>query len=197
MGSRAKTYVVRRADQRAALTSPLRLEILEHFHVAGPAAVDEIAARMGRAPDSLYYHVRMLVKVGLLRASGSRKSGKRGKALYAAVAPQIELPCRSVSSDATDSTMKSMTSAFRMAEREMRTALESGDFEEHGRYRDFFAGRVRSDLSRSALAEVNRHLKAIENIFWREFKTAPANGTSCSLTLTLLPAPRFNEGSDT
>ncbi len=194
MGSRADTYVVRRADQRAALTSPLRLEILEHFLVAGPAAVDEVAARMGRAPDSLYYHVRMLVKVGLLRPRGSRKSGKRDKKLYAVVAPRIELPCRSGS--ATETTMKAMALAFRMAEREMRASLESGRFEEQGRYRDFYAGRVRSDLSRAALAEVNRHLKAIEDIFSRAFRTAPVNGTSCSLTVTLLPAPRDNEGSD-
>jgi len=193
MGSRTDTYLVRRADQRAALTSPLRLEILEHFQVAGPAAVDEIAARMGRAPDSLYYHVRMLVKVGLLRPRGSRKSGKRDKTLYGVVAPRIELPCRNRS--ATESTMKTMASAFRMAEREMRASLESGRFEEDGRHRNFFTARVRSDLSRSALAEVNRLLKAIEDIFSREFRAAPANGTSCSLTLTLLPAPRHNEGT--
>ncbi len=195
MGSKSDTYVVRRADQRAALTSPLRLEILEHFLVAGPAAVDEIAARMGRAADSLYYHVRMLVKVGLLRPRGSRKSGKRDKTLYAVVARRIELPCRPGSAALTESTMKTMASAFRMAEREMHASLESGRFEEHGRYRDFYAARVRSDLSRAALAEVNRHLKAIEDIFSREFKTAPANGTSCSLTLALMPAPIDNEGS--
>ncbi len=194
MGSKSDTYLVRRADQRVALTSPLRLEILEHFLVAGPAAVDEVAARMGRAPDSLYYHVRMLVKVGLLRPRGSRKSGKRDKKLYAVVSPRIELPCRPFS--ATETTMKTVASAFRMAEREMRASLESGRFEEHGRYRDFYTARVRSDLSRAALADVNRHLKAIEDIFVRAFKTVPANGTSCSLTVTLLPAPRDNEGSN-
>ncbi len=103
MSSAPATYIVRRADQRAALTSPLRLEILEHFLVAGPAAVDEIAARIGRAPDSLYYHLRMLVKVGLLRPRGSRKSGKRDTKLYAVVSPRIELPCRPGS--ATETTM--------------------------------------------------------------------------------------------
>ena len=77
----------------------------------------------------------------------------------------------------------------------MRASLESGQFEEHGRHRNFFATRVRSELSRSALAEVNCHLKAIEDVFAREFRAAPANGTSCSLTLTLLPAPRHNEGT--
>ncbi len=196
MGSRAGTYVVRRADQRAALTSPLRLEILEHFHVVGPAAVDEVAARMGRAPDSLYYHVRMLVKVGLLRPRGSRKSGKRDKTLYALVAPRIEVSCRPGSASATETTMKTLGSAFRMAEREMRASLESGRFKEQGRHRNFFAGRLRSDLGRAALAEVNRHIKAIEDIFTREFRTPPTNGTSCSWTVTLLPVSRDHEGSD-
>jgi predicted transcriptional regulator len=197
MGSKTDTYIVRRADQRAALTSPLRLEVLEHFLVAGPASVDEVAARMGRAPDSLYYHVRMLVKVGLLRPRGSRKSGKRAKSLYAVVARRIELPTRPGSAVATESTMKAMASAFRMAEREMRASLQGEPFKDQGRHRNFFAARVRSDLSRTALAEVNRHLTAIEDIFSREFKTAPIKGTSCSLTVALLPAPRANKGSDT
>jgi len=196
MGSKIETYVVHRADQRAALTSPLRLEILEHFVVAGPAAVDEVAVRMGRAPDSLYYHVRMLVKVGLLRARGSRKSGKRDKKLYAVVAPRIEIPCRPGSTSSTETTLKTMASAFRMAEREMRASLDSGRFEEHGRYRNFYATRLRSDLSRASLAEVNRHVKAIEDIFAREFRRPPTGGTSCSWTMTLLPASRNNEGAD-
>ena len=196
MGSPVKTYVVRRADQRAALTSPVRLEILEHFLVAAPASVDEVAARMGRVPDSLYYHVRLLVKVGLLRPAGSRKSGKRDKALYAPVAPRIELQSPAGSGSATESTVKTMAASHRMAEREMRAALEGGRCRVEGRSRNFFAGRMRSDLSPAALAEVNRHIKAIENIFARDFKTPPKNGTPCSWTVALLPASRSHEGTD-
>ncbi len=117
--------------------------------------------------------------------------------LYALVASRIELSCRPGSAAATETTMKTLGSAFRMAEREMRASLESGRFKEQGRHRNFYGLRLRSDLSRAALAEVNRHIKAIEDIFSREFKTAPIKGTSCSLTVALLPAPRDNKGSDT
>ena len=96
----------------------------------------------------------------------------------------------------SETTLKTMASAFRMAEREMRASLDSGRFEEHGRYRNFYATRLRSDLSRASLAEVNRHVKAIEDIFAREFRRPPTGGTSCSWTMTLLPASRNNEGAD-
>ncbi len=187
MSSAPATYIVRRADQRAALTSPLRLEILEHFLVAGPASVAEIADRMGRAADSLYYHVRLLVKVGLLRQRGTRKSGKRDEALYALVAPRIDLSCKPGSPASTASTMKTMVSAFRLAEREMRAALDDRTLRQDGRDRNFYAARMRCELSRKALADVNRHLTAIEAIFLRELKN-PARGTACSLTVAMVPS---------
>ena len=58
--------VVERPEQLASLTSPVRVQLLELFGLWGPCAVSDIASHMDRAPDSLYYHVRKLVQVGLL-----------------------------------------------------------------------------------------------------------------------------------
>ena len=62
--------LVARPEQLAAITSPARVELLELIGVWGPCAIADVARRMGRAPDSLYYHVRKLVDVGLLERTG-------------------------------------------------------------------------------------------------------------------------------
>lgn len=43
---------------------------------------------------------------------------------------------------------------------------------------------------------VFKSIDAIEDIFSREFKKPPTNGTSCSWTVTLLPAAKDRNGTD-
>ena len=54
--------------------------------------IPQIAERMGRPASALYYHVRLLEKVGLVKHVGERPGRKRPEALYAPVAPRIALP---------------------------------------------------------------------------------------------------------
>ena len=50
-------------EQREALTSPLRLEILGQFTGPKPLAVRDLAQRMGRTPHSIYYHVHLMTQI--------------------------------------------------------------------------------------------------------------------------------------
>ena len=45
--------------------------------------IAELAEDLGRAPDSLYYHMRVLQRVGLVVPRGTRGEGVREEALYA------------------------------------------------------------------------------------------------------------------
>lgn len=73
---------------------------------------------MGRSASSIYYHVHRLVEVGLLRESGR---GGRGEVLYEAVRSTVELsPDDGGSADAI---LRTMSAAFRMAERDLEAAL--------------------------------------------------------------------------
>jgi DNA-binding transcriptional ArsR family regulator len=60
-----------------ALASPARLELVEALQLAGPSTAAELAARLGRAPDSLYHHLRQLRRAGILVEAGHRSTGGR------------------------------------------------------------------------------------------------------------------------
>jgi hypothetical protein len=111
-------------EQREALTSPLRLEILGQFTGPAPLSVRDLAERMGRTPHSIYYHVHLLARVGLLREVGLRPGGAgRGEALYRPVQDTIRVD--SAEPGAEDTIRRTMAAAFRMAQRDLDSALES------------------------------------------------------------------------
>ncbi|MHC5005271.1 MAG: helix-turn-helix domain-containing protein [Planctomycetota bacterium] len=183
------TYVARDPAQRRALTSPLRLEILEHF-LGAPMSVADLAARMGRRPDSLYYHVRTLADVGLLVPAGTRKRGKRDEALYQLVAPTIEMAGDLDDPAVIDDALKAFAAGWRAAERELRDALESGRPRTRGHRRNHLCIRQRCCLRPKALEQVNRHLDAIQKVIDREFRRPPAPdeiSEHCSFTLAVVP----------
>jgi len=76
-------YVIREAKQLAAIRSPVRQEIV--YALAGTAirTVAEIAFMLGRSTHSLYHHVRVLERVGLLLNMGTERCNRRDEALYA------------------------------------------------------------------------------------------------------------------
>lgn len=193
---RIRRKVLEHPHQKAALTSPLRLEILEHLLVTQKASVAEIAARMGRPADSLYYHIKKLVAAGLLVRAGERRSGKRTEATYELAAEHLEV---AADPDDASHTMKALRSVMRLVERESESALVSGRFRDSGRERDLFIVRQRARLSRSALAEVNRHLNALAKIFAREFRNppAPGEGRHCALLTALVPSPGKDRAPET
>lgn len=182
-------YIIRRAEQRKALSSPIRMEILGQFITHEGMSIAEVAQRMGRPPASLYYHFRLLEQVGLLPAVGSRQAGKRQEILYRPVASRFALAV-SPSGAGVQEAMKTMSAAFRMAERDMEAALTSGNARPEGADRNFFGARMHARLDRAALAVINKHFRAIERILQRQSRKRRVSDDSdqyCSLTMALLP----------
>src|SRR5262249_61997666 len=82
---------VSRTDQLAALASPARVELIDVLTRLGKASLAELAQALGRPADGLYYHVRALEKVGLVKASGSRKVAGRTERLVRAAGREVML----------------------------------------------------------------------------------------------------------
>jgi AcrR family transcriptional regulator len=186
----SKTYRVQRPDQRQALSSAIRLEILGAFTNVGGMSIGDVAERLGKRAGSLYYHFGLLEKAGLLRRVGERPAGKKPEALFEPVADRIEIDAPSEDAAAVESTLKTMASAFRMAERDLDTGLREGTARTSGRYRNFVAYRMHMRLNKKTLAEINGHLRALEELIAREArrKQVPKDADQyCSLTLALLP----------
>ena len=66
----------------AELFKPARLEVYENLQIAGPSSIADLALRLGRPADSLYYHIRKMTRVGLLVDRGSRRARRRDEHLF-------------------------------------------------------------------------------------------------------------------
>jgi len=177
-------------DQRTALASPLRVEILGLFTSPEPLAISDMAPLMGRSAGSLYHHVGILEKVGLLVRSGTRPKGKRHEALFRPAAFLIEMEARPVGEQGDPLVVKAMAAAFRMAERDLAAALREGNCRKDGPDRNLFATRMHLLASPRLLGKLNKHLKAMEDLLAveaaKESKPSP-DDQHVSLTLALLP----------
>ena len=187
---KARAMMLRTPEHRRAVASPLRLEILGLFVERRPLSVAEIAQRMGRPATAMHYHVRVLEKAGLLRRAGNKRSGRRPEALYVPAADvfKMEQP-RDAPAEVAAAALKTLSTAFRMAERDMEAALTDPGTKTSGPYRNCIGARAHCRLSKKDLAELNRHLRAIEKMLTLAHKShEPAPGDSfLSLTLALMP----------
>lgn len=193
MSTSPTRLVVERPEQLAALTSPVRLELLELFGMWGPCAIADVAELMDRAPDSLYYHVRKLLKVGLLVRDGERLAGHRFEALYKLVADELEVPRKAKGPKGREMTHKAIDSVLRLAGRELKSALEDDDALDQGPARTLYGRRLRARLSKAALRELNRHVAAVEELFAEATRKPPRAKNSVAVTLIMSPVPSREE----
>ena len=177
-------------DQKSALASPLRLEIIGLFTSPEPLAIADMARLMGRPAGSLYHHVGILERAGLLKRAGTRPKGKRHEALFRPAASRIEMETASGGEDTIQLAVKTMAAAFRMAERDLEAALSDGNCRHEGPGRNILATRVHMRVSPKVLAKFNKHLQALVDLLTSEAAKDPKPSPDdqyLSLTLALLP----------
>lgn len=183
MNHDADLYWIKEPAQIKALTSPMRQEIVDAVAALGPCSMTELAEHLGRAADSLYFHVRKLVKVKLLREVEKRKEGRHVWAIYALPARQV----RMVYSPAMLKTIRKVVAgAMRLSLREFNQALlqKNGSFT--GPHRNLWGGRMKGWLTPEDLVEVNQ---IIERLLFLMQKQGPGPGrTIHSLGWVLSPA---------
>lgn len=68
-------------DQVRALTNPIRFEIYTSLRTDGPATARELARRIDGSEMSLYYHLRLLAKNGLLHTE-SRPTATKPETVF-------------------------------------------------------------------------------------------------------------------
>ncbi len=177
------TYVIRRAEQLAALGSPVRWAIGESLSVHGPSSVGELADRLDRVPESLYYHVRALVDVGLVLVDHRRKATRRSEAVYRLVAPRLVLDPLQRSAKYIEALAETCATLLRQTERSYRAAVAKGGITLSGPRRNLMGRRATVRLSRKGLSELNRALESVYDVLDR-YKDAQS-GDLHSLTMVL------------
>jgi predicted transcriptional regulator len=188
--SKPKALILRTEEQRRAVGSPLRLEMLGLFTERKPLSVAQMAQVMGRPATAMHYHVRVMEKAGLLRRAGRKHGARRPEALYIPTADVFKMEHRRDAPEVTAAAaLKTLSIAFRMAERDMEAALTNPKTKTTGPYRNAIGGRVHCRLSKQDLAELNRHLRAIEKLLLGAGKSrepSPSD-TFVSVTMALMP----------
>lgn len=118
---RADSVRIERPGQVRALASPVRQEVVDALEAAGACTMAELAALVGRPADALYFHVRALMKVGLVVEAEPFKDGRHVAARYALAGERVQLaydvPHRAL-------LPRVVAAAVRMSLREYAAALE-------------------------------------------------------------------------
>ena len=181
----SKHIVILTEAQREAITqSPARMEIMDAMSDIAPCSIAELAAELGRSPQSLYYHAEIMVKAGLMRQVGVRKAGKRDEAVYEMTAEHFRL---SGNQDPRrhETLLRFNATVLRMSERDYRKAIEGGLVRRIRKHENIYTRRQRGWLTDEALEKIYGHLEAIGEILAQGNKKK--EGQAYGLTIALSP----------
>ncbi len=168
-----------------AVISPLRQDILDAFSVIGPGSVKQIARELGKPADSIYYHVRRLLEVDLLKLIETRETTRRDESIYDVPADKLELAYDLGDPDNVEVVLRIASSMLRRAQKNFEEAVELENVEPTGPERNFRVMGGMVWLSKDDLREVNRHLNAILDLSGRP-RSDKANQL-CAITTIISP----------
>lgn len=156
--------LIRRLDQIRALVAPTRQEIVDALEIIGPAPVAAIAAVLGRAPDSLYHHIRVLLRVELVRQVDKRIRGRRREAVYDLAAHDMTLAYDLGNRSKREALRALIRGMSRIASRDFDRAVESRRAVVEGPRRNLRGARMVGLLDGRQLEELNRLYQRIAEI---------------------------------
>lgn len=117
-------------EQMRVLASVIRSEVFYMYTPMEPRAVSDIAAGLGKSPQTIHYHTNELVEAGLLIAVEERKSYARIEKLY--VHKGVDTfsgYAKDESPEYRDEIVNGMHAVFRTMGREMAEAHEAMELE--------------------------------------------------------------------
>jgi DNA-binding transcriptional ArsR family regulator len=157
---RRTDFPLRETPQIRALRSPARQEIVDGLQALGPCSIADLGASLGRAPDSLYYHVRALERVGLVAARGSRRSGARDERLYDTPG-RLVVDYQPRTAAERRALVQLTRSLLRIAERDLGRAIHEGRAKySRSSSRNAWCARAKGWLTPRELAALCKHLEA-------------------------------------
>lgn len=180
-------YLIRKQVQLGSLASPARQEILDALSASGPLSIADLARATARRPHALYHHMHMLLRVGLIQEVGIRRNGKSDARIYAVPARAMKIQYDLPSPAFRRGMRKTIRSMFRLAERDFTRGLELSSAVTQGPRLNLWGGRVKGRLTREQLAEVNRLMRRIVELF--RSRSGGREARLHAVTLTIVPIP--------
>ena len=170
------------------LSSPVKQLIIDAFKSARePCTIKSIAERINRAPDSLYYHFRALVKVGLIVQSGTQIEMGKPVALYRPAAKHMKIKYDLGIPGFREIICRIFTAAMRLATRDFQKGVELPNVRGESNTRNLYVCRMEAWLSKRDLREINRRMDEIVEIMSENCDVS--DGERCTLFMAIAPQP--------
>lgn len=158
------THWITDSEQIRALESPMRQNIMDRLEAIGPSSVSELAESLGVAADALYYHLRKLEKVGMLKTVGTRSAKRRPEAIYELAFRNWHMAYQPDDPENVES-LSSLTAAMlRQAGRDFERGFACDHVQVQGDQRNLWSLRLESRLTTQELKQINHHLRAVVDI---------------------------------
>jgi len=116
-------------EQLRCVASPARTEILFALRALERASVGEIANWTGRETTSLYYHLRALIRVGLVRVVEKRSAKRRDEQVFELIAPMFDRPVKRDDPEYMEAHKTTVSNTILYVEKNYRQAIENEDFD--------------------------------------------------------------------
>lgn len=180
--------LVRQRRQIEALASGPRQAIVDHLEALGALSVAQLADLLGRPADALYHHLRLLARVGLVRAAVGPGGHGRSCALYELVGRDLRLDYEDARPRKRSAIARVMRASVRTASRDFDRALARDDVAVTGPRRELWASRRLACLSFAELEQLNALLqRAVRAMERHNRDNAEAVDRIYGLTFVLAP----------
>lgn len=174
-------------DQLEALTSPVRGEMVDILDLMGPLSMSEIAEIMGRPVDSLYYHVRLLVKVGLVIEVEKRKAARQEEAVFDVPGRPMFVEYRPSQEEFVNALIRSITGMLRMTRRDFDAAFDKGLVRESSEGRNVVHSRALGWFTDEEVLEMRSQIQEVISRFRSSSQHRKEDSHLYALTSILVP----------
>ncbi len=161
LSRRRRPHILKRLDQLQALRSPTRVQLTEAMEHLGDCSVRDLADYLGRPPEALQYHIRKLLAVNLLQATGKRRIRCRMETVYRLAGRYLQIDHENHSPEYMRALGEVYSAAIRHADRSLTESLrlQAANSDLH----DEPAGLVQSisRLSRRNVTRVRRMIREL------------------------------------
>jgi DNA-binding transcriptional ArsR family regulator len=166
------------------LVSARRHDIVDQLAARGPMAVREIAAAIHARPSALYYHLRELVRAGLVVEAGHRVVHRKRESLYASPAPRMRF-LRALQDPRNAPMFVRIAAAMtRQMQRDFRGGIRAPAARSAGAARNLGLFRLVGSPDPRTLGRINQRLDEIAELLWA---SAGKHGDPIALAWVLSP----------
>lgn len=160
---RLPIHVITRTDHWAVMMAPVRFEIVEAMRGLAPCSVGEIAQALDRPADTLYPHLRQLIRIGVVVEAGQRAGRTRPGKVYDLVADDFRPRFRGAGKAATAKTIdQSVHSMAGIVARASRKAAAAGGFTHDQDFQNVIAKLENAWLTPGEIKHVHRRLLSLK-----------------------------------